>query len=121
MLSRDFAALYSGMGRPSIAPEKLLRAFYAVRSERQLIERMEFDLLFQWFVGIGIDDAVWDHSSFSKNRDRLRDGEIASKLLAAMLSEPRVRRLLSPTACTRSDWAPIAATPPPTSSMSCAA
>ena len=75
-LSRDFAALYSGMGRPSIAPEKLLRAmllqaFYSVRSERQLMERMEFDLLFRWFVGIGADNQVWDDSSFSKNRDRL--------------------------------------------------
>ena len=75
-LSGDFAALYSGIGRPSIAPEKLLRAmllqaFYSVRSERQLMERIEFDLLFRWFVGIGIDDPVWDHSTFSKNRDRL--------------------------------------------------
>jgi transposase len=72
VLSRDFAALYSGMGRPSIAPEKLLRAmllqaFYSVRSERQLMERLEFDLLFRWFVGVGVDDPVWDHSSFSKN------------------------------------------------------
>jgi transposase len=63
----DFAALYSGMGRPSVPPEKLLRAmllqaFYSVRSERQLMERIEFDLLFRWFVGIGIDDPVWDHS-----------------------------------------------------------
>jgi len=68
-LSVDFAALYSGMGRPSIAPEKLLRAmllqaFYSVRSERQLMERLEFDLLFRWFVGLGVDDPVWDHSTF---------------------------------------------------------
>src|SRR5262249_10820691 len=75
-LSRDFAAPYCGMGRPSVAPEKLLRAmllqaFYSVRSERLLIERIEFDLLFRWFVGIGIDDPVWDHSTFTKNRDRL--------------------------------------------------
>jgi hypothetical protein len=75
-LSGDFAALYSGMGRPSVPPEKLLRAmllqaFYSVRSERQLMERIEFDLLFRWFVGIGIDDPVWDHSTFTKNRDRL--------------------------------------------------
>jgi transposase len=99
-LSADFAALYSGMGRPSVPPEKLLRAmllqaFYSVRSERQLMERIEFDLLFRWFVGIGIDDPVWDHSSFSKNRDRLLEGEIAAKFLAAVLSQPRVRRLLS--------------------------
>jgi len=99
-LSGDFAALYSGMGRPSVPPEKLLRAmllqaFYSVRSERQLMERLEFDLLFRWFVGIGIDDPVWDHSSFTKNRDRLLEGEIAAKFLAAVLSQPRVKRLLS--------------------------
>ena len=99
-LSADFAALYSGLGRPSVPPEKLLRAmllqaFYSVRSERQLMERIEFDLLFRWFVGIGIDDPVWDHSSFSKNRDRLLEGEIAAKFLTAVLSQPRVKRLLS--------------------------
>src|SRR5713226_6298849 len=99
-LSGDFAALYSGLGRPSIAPEMLLRAmllqaFYSVRSERQLMERLEFDLLFRWFVGLGIDDPVWDHSVFSKNRDRLLDGEIAAKLLSAVLAEPRVKRLPS--------------------------
>ena len=99
-LSGDFAALYSGMGRPSVPPEKLLRAmllqaFYSVRSERQLMERIEFDLLFRWFVGIGIDDPVWDHSAFTKNRDRLLEGEIAAKLLEAVLSQPQVKRLLS--------------------------
>jgi transposase len=99
-LSGDFEALYSGLGRPSMPPEKLLRAmllqaFYSVRSERQLMERIEFDLLFRRFVGIGIDDPVWDHSSFSTNRDRLLDGEIAAKFLAAVLSQPRVKRLLS--------------------------
>ena len=99
-LSGDFAALYSGMGRPSVPPEKLLRAmllqaFYSVRSERQLMERIEFDLLFRWFVGIGIDDPVWDHSTFAKNRDRLLEGEIAGKFLAAVLSQRRVKRLLS--------------------------
>src|ERR1700688_4349309 len=99
-LSGDFAALYSGLGRPSIAPEMLLRAmllqaFYSVRSERQLMERLEVDLLFRWFVGVGVDDPVWDHSTFSKNRDRLLDGEIAAKFLAAILAQPRVKRLLS--------------------------
>jgi transposase len=99
-LSGDFAALYSGMGRPSIAPEMLLRAmllqaFYSVRSERQLMERLEFDLLFRWFVGLGMGDAVWDHSTFSKNRDRLLAGEIAVKFLTAVLAQPRVKRLLS--------------------------
>jgi transposase len=99
-LSGDFAALYSGLGRPSIAPEMLLRAmllqaFYSVRSERQLMERLEFDLLFRWFVGLGIDDPVWDHSVFSKNRDRLLEGEIAARFLAAVLAQPRIKRLLS--------------------------
>jgi transposase len=99
-LTGEFSRLYSGTGRPSIAPEMLLRAmllqaFYSIRSERQLMERLEFDLLFRWFVGLGIDDPAWDHSTFSKNRDRLLDGEIAAKFLAAVLAQPRVKRLLS--------------------------
>jgi len=99
-LERDFAALYAPIGRPSISPEKLLRgmllqAFYSIRSERQLMERLEYDLLFRWFVGIGVDDAVWDHSTFSKNRDRLLDGDIATKFLSAVLIQPRVKKLLS--------------------------
>src|SRR5438552_4725059 len=99
-LSRDFAGLYSGLGRPSIAPEMLLRAmllqaFYSVRSERQLMERLEFNLLFRWFVGLGVDDAVWDHSTFSKNRDRLLDADVAAKFLAAVLRHPQVRGFLS--------------------------
>jgi transposase len=99
-LSRDFTALYTDFGRPSIAPEKLLRAmllqaFYGIRSERQLMDRLEFDLLFRWFVGLGVDDPVWDHSTFSKNRDRLLEGEIAAKFLAAVLAQPQVKRLLS--------------------------
>lgn len=73
----------------------LLQAFYGVRSERQLMERMEFDLLFRWFVGLGVDDPVWDHSTFSKNRDRLLEGEIAAKFLDAILAQPKVKRLLS--------------------------
>jgi hypothetical protein len=73
----------------------LLQAFYSIRSERQLMERLEFDLLFRWFVGLGIDDAVWDHSVFSKNRDRLLEGDIAAKFLSAVLVQPRVKRLLS--------------------------
>ena len=100
VLERDFAALYAPIGRPSIPPEKLLRAmlcqaFYSIRSERQLMERLEYDLLFRWFVGIGVDDASWDHSTFSKNRDRLLEGDIAAKFLAAVLAQPRVKRLLS--------------------------
>ena len=99
-LERDFAALYSSIGRPSIPPEKLLRAmllqaFYSIRSERLLMERLEYDLLFRWFVGIGIDDAAWDHSVFSKNRDRLLAGDIAAKFLAAVLAQPKVKKLLS--------------------------
>ena len=106
-LEQDFAQLYSPLGRPSIPPEKLLRAmllqaFYSIRSERLLMERLEYDLLFRWLAcpgpraGMGIDDdPVWDHSSFSKNRDRLLAGDIAAKFLAAVLAQPRVKRLLS--------------------------
>jgi transposase len=99
-LSGDFSTMYSRMGRPSIPPEKLLRAmllqaFYSIRSERQLMDRLEFDLLFRWFVGIGVDDAAWDHSTFSKNRDRLLEGDIAAKFMQAVLDQPRVKRLLS--------------------------
>src|SRR6201999_1199771 len=99
-LSGEFSALYAQMGGPSIPPEKLLRAmllqaFYSIRSERQLMERLEFDLLFRWFVGLGVDDAIWDHSTFSKNRDRLLEGDIAAKFLNALLAQPKVKRLLS--------------------------
>ena len=99
-LEREFAGLYAPIGRPSIPPEKLLRAmllqaFYSIRSERLLMERLEYDLLFRWFVGIGVDDAVWDHSVFSKNRDRLLEGDIAAKFLAAVLAQPKVNKLLS--------------------------
>jgi len=100
-LSDDFAEVYPArLGRPSIPPERLLRAmllqaFYGLRSERQLMERLEFDLLFRWFVGLGVDEAVWDHSSFSKNRDRLLRGEIAAKFLRAVIAQPKVRRLVS--------------------------
>jgi transposase len=87
-MEREIASLYSGTGRPSIAPERLLRAmllqaFYSIRSERQLMERIEFDLLFRWFVGLGIDEPVWDHSTFSKNRDRLLEGAVAARFLSA--------------------------------------
>jgi IS5 family transposase len=73
----------------------LLQAFYSIRSERQLMERLEFDLLFRWFVGLGVDNPVWDHSTFSKNRDRLLEGDVAAKFLSAVLAQPRVKRLLS--------------------------
>jgi transposase len=99
-LSPTFAGLYAPLGRRSIPPEQLLRAlllqaFYSIRSERQLMERLDFDLLFRWFVGLGIDDPVWDHSTFSKNRDRLLEGDVAAEFLAALLDRPKVRRLLS--------------------------
>jgi transposase len=100
-LNDDLAALYPPrLGRPSIPPERLLRAmllqaFYGIRSERLMMERIEFDLLFRWFVGLGVDDPSWDHSSFTKNRDRLLDGRIAAKLLEAVLAQPKVNRLLS--------------------------
>lgn len=73
----------------------LLQAFYGIRSERQLMERLEFDLLFHWFVGLGVDGPVWDHSTFSKNRARLLEGEIAARFLAAVLAQPKIMRLLS--------------------------
>ena len=100
-LSAEFDVLYAmRTGRPSIPPEMLLRAlllqaFYSIRSERQLMERLEFDLLFRWFVGLSADEPAWDHSSFSKNRDRLLGGEIAARLLSVVLAQPRVKRLLS--------------------------
>jgi len=99
-LDAEFTAMYAPIGRSSIPPEKLLRssllqAFYTIRSERQLMERLNFDLLFRWFVGLGIDDEVWDHSVFSKNRDRLLEAEISAKFLAAILTQPEVKRLLS--------------------------
>ena len=99
-LEGAFAPLYAQVGRPSIPPEKLLRAmllqaFYSIRSERQLMERLETDLLFRWFVGLGIDDPAWDHSTFSKNRDRLLEGDITARFLSALLAQPRVKRLLS--------------------------
>ena len=83
-LSRDFDRLYARDGRPSIPPERLLRAlllqaFYTVRSERQLMEQLDYNLLFRWFVGLSMDDPVWDATVFCKNRDRLLDGDIAAK------------------------------------------
>ena len=99
-LSDEFERLYSPIGRESIPPERLLRAlllqaFYSIRSERQLVERIDYDLLFRWFVGLGIEDEVWDATTFTKNRDRLLEGDIASKFLAALLSQDKVKRLLS--------------------------
>ena len=100
-LNGDFESIYAaGIGRPSIPPERLLRAlllqaFYGIRSERQIMERLDYDLLFRWFVGLGVDDPVWDPTTFGKNRDRLLAGDMASKFLAAVLAHPKVSRLLS--------------------------
>ena len=100
VLSPEFERIYSTLGRPSIAPEKLLRAlllqaFYSVRSERQLMEQLDYNLLFRWFVGLSMDAPVWDPTVFSKNRDRLIAGEIAARFLAAVLNQPRVKALIS--------------------------
>jgi transposase len=99
-LSQRFEALYSATGRPSIPPEYLLRAtllqaFFTVRSERQLMQQINYNLLFRWFVGLSIDDAVWDATVFTKNRDRLLEADVAREFLAALLALPKVKRLLS--------------------------
>jgi len=96
----DFGALYSPTGRPSIPPEKLLRAlllqaFFSIRSERQLMEQLEFNLLFRWFVGLGIDDPVWDASTFCHNRDRFLEAEVSARFLNGVVAHKKVRRLLS--------------------------
>ena len=99
-LSGAFEALYSHLGRPSIPPERLLRAlllqaFYSIRSERLLMEQLDYNLLFRWFAGLGIDDPVWHPTAFTTNRDRLLAGEVAAGFLAAILNHPQVRTLLS--------------------------
>jgi transposase len=99
-LSPEFQRLYARIGRPSIPPEKLLRAlllqaFHSVRSERQLMEQLDYNLLFRWFVGLGIEDPVWDVTVFTKNRDRLLDGDIAAKFFQAVLRQPQIKGLLS--------------------------
>ena len=83
-LSPRFAKLYSPTGRPSVPPEKLLRAlllqvFYSIRSEALLMEQLDYNLLFRWFVGLNMDDPVWDPTTFTKNRDRLLEGDIAQE------------------------------------------
>ncbi|WP_376100828.1 IS5 family transposase (plasmid) [Roseomonas sp. CCTCC AB2023176] len=99
-LSGEFEGLYARVGRPSIAPEKLLRAlllqaFYSVRSERALMEQLDYNLLFRWFVGLSMDAPVWDASTFSKNRARLLAGDVAQRFLAAVVAQPRVAALMS--------------------------
>jgi len=99
-LSPRFGALYSRYGRPSIAPEKLLRALllqalYSLRSERLLIEALDFNLLYRWFVGLRMDEDVWDVTVFTKNRERLLEGNIAEEFFDAVLQEAQERGLLS--------------------------
>jgi len=99
-LSARFETMYSEMGRPSIPPEQLLRALllqhlYSIRSERLLIEQLDYNLLFRWFIGLGMDEPIWDHSTFSKNRDRLLAGDVATAFFEAVLAEAREHRLLS--------------------------
>src|SRR6202140_2464210 len=99
-LSRSFGRMYADWGRPSIAPEKLLRALllqvlYSIRSERLLMEQLENNLLFRWFVGLNMDEPVWVPTVFSKNRDRLLSGEIVEKFIAQVLEQARAGELLS--------------------------
>jgi transposase len=99
-LSPDFDEIYSLTGRPSIPPEQLLRAlllqaFFTVRSERQLMEQLSYNILFRWFVGLSIEAPVWDVTVFTKNRDRLLEGDIAHGFLRAILADPQVKHLLS--------------------------
>jgi transposase len=99
-LSADFSRLYSAYGRPSIPPEKLLRALllqvlYTVRSERMLMEQLEYNLLFRWFVGLNMDEAVWVPTVFTKNRDRLLEGDVAEKFFQLVLTQARVVDLIS--------------------------
>src|SRR6202521_277927 len=99
-LSRKFNAMYATTGRPSIAPEKLLRALllqvlYSIRSERMLMEQLEYNLLFRWFVGLNMDEPVWVPTVFSKNRDRLLNGDVSEKFFAQVLKQARANNLLS--------------------------
>src|SRR6201994_3209124 len=99
-LNGEFARIYSDKGRPSIAPERLLRAlllqtFYTIRSERQLMEQLDYNLLYRWFVGLGVDEAVWVPTVFTKNRDRLLEADVARKFLAELMDHKELRGLLS--------------------------
>ena len=99
-LNRSLGKLYASEGRPSIPPEQLLSAlllqvFYGIRSERQLMEQLDYNLLYRWFVGLSPDDPVWDPTTFTKNRDRLQDGDIFTKFMSKLLNYPQVKPLLS--------------------------
>jgi transposase len=99
-LSPEFSKLYAKRGRPSIPPERLLRALllqilYTVRSERMLMEQLEYNMLFRWFVGLNMDDPIWDATVFSKNRERFLNGDISQKFFSAVLDQARAAGLLS--------------------------
>ena len=99
-LSPLFKEMYSKVGRPSIAPEKLLRSlllqiFYSIRSERMLAEQLDYNLLFRWFVGLSMDDPIWDHSTFSKNRDRILNTDMAIEFLKLVCKQAEDASLLS--------------------------
>jgi len=99
-LNRTLERLYASEGRPSIPPEQLLSAlllqvFYGIRSERQLMEQLDYNLLYRWFVGLSPDDPVWDPTVFTKNRDRLHNGEVFAKFMTKLLHHPQVKPLLS--------------------------
>src|SRR6516165_440829 len=99
-LSPQFDRMYASEGRPSIAPEKLLRAqvlqmLYSIRSERLLMEEMDYNLLFRWFVGLNADDEVWDPTTFTKNRDRLLEADVAKEFLARVVEQARAQGLTS--------------------------
>jgi transposase len=99
-MSRLFDAMYAGCGRPSIPPEKLLRAqllqmLYSVRSERLLMEEIDYSILYRWFVGLNLDEVVWDATTFTKNRDRLLEGSVAKEFLARVVEPARGAGLVS--------------------------
>ncbi len=99
-LNRSLGKLYASEGRPSIPPEQLLSAlllqvFYGIRSERQLMEQLDYNLLYCWFVGLSPDDPIWDPTTFTKNRDRLQGGEMFTKFMTKLLNHPQVKPLLS--------------------------
>jgi transposase len=99
-LSGEFQVMYSREGRPSIPPEKLLRALllqilYTIRSVRLLMEQLDYNLLFRWFVGLSMDDKVWDHSVFSKNQERFLDSDLAAAFFSRILKQAAAAGLLS--------------------------
>jgi len=99
-MAAEFEGMYAAVGRPSIPPEQLIRAlllqvFFTIRSERQLVERLDYDLMFRWFVGLGMDDPVWNHSTFSKNRDRLMRHNIDELFFEAVKKQAYAKKLMS--------------------------